>query len=67
MFQVRIDRLKRHLILSLINGILAFLLFFADLAWDQQIWIALVALLVGCFCFLFSFWCANTLRVARQR
>lgn len=66
MFQVRVDHLKRHLIIGVINTILAFALFFVDLAWDQDIWIAPVALLVGCFCALFSFWCANTLRVYRQ-
>lgn len=66
MVYVPVARLRWYLLISVVNTILGFALFIGAFAVDQQIWIAIIALPVGSFFGLLSFWIANALRVARQ-
>ncbi len=56
------SRLKEHLILSSTVELLALAAFVLTLAWDQQLWLAAVALPLACFSAFYALWCARTLR-----
>ena len=54
---VPIERLRQTAALSALASLLAFILFASSLLWDQWLWMAALALPVGCLTSFFALWC----------
>lgn len=65
-FTIPVERLREHIILSSIVGVLAFTLFVLTWLWDQNLWIAAVALPLGSLGIGYALLCGRLLSAFRK-
>lgn len=65
-FMVPVARLREHTILSAIGAALAFALFVLTFIWDQNLWMAVVALPVAWATTVYALACGRALSCSRH-
>jgi len=62
---VPVSRLRDHLLISTLLTVLALVLFFLTLIWDQNLWMAPLALITLILSGTYALWCGRTLAQVR--
>lgn len=65
-FMVPVARLREHTILSAIVAVLGFALFVLTFIWDQNLWVAVVALPIAWAAAVYALMCGRALSTTRQ-
>lgn len=65
-FMVPVARLREHIILSALVGALAFALFVLTFLWDQNLWVAVVALPIAWAATVYALACGRALSRSRH-
>lgn len=58
---IPVSRLRDHLLISALAAVLALVLFILTLLWDQNLWIAPLALITLILSGTYALWCGRTL------
>ena len=66
MIYIPVDHLKWHILISALIAPLGFAAFMLVFAWDQHLWLAAVALPVGCAATGYALWCGRALSTSKN-